>query len=368
MIRFMTLSGFLGAGKTTTLVAAARALEEQGHRVAVITNDQGTDLVDTRLVRSSLDAVAEVTGGCFCCRFEDLATVVERLLHDGDVDAVIAEAVGSCTDLQATVVRPLRKFYPDQFTLAPLTTVVDPFRLRAFARAAERGEPESDLSYLFSRQLLEAEVLAVNKVDLVDDRTREGLLADLRRRHPTATVVPYSAKTGAGLDELLATWRRPDHGGADVDLEIDYERYAAAEARLAWLNQEFLIEAGTGGFVPLDWGRRVLGGLAEAMRSAGAVVGHAKLTVDSDGGLTKLSITGTGDAPSVDDAVTVPVGAGTSTVNARIACEPEVLDRAVLDAVAQADAALGTRSQARAAHSFTPAYPRPVHRLRAADV
>lgn len=365
MIRFVTLSGFLGAGKTTTLIAAARALEERGSRVAVVTNDQGTELVDTRLVRSELDSVAEVTGGCFCCRFDDLVRVVEQLLLGGDIDAVITEAVGSCTDLQATVVRPLRRFYPDRFAVAPLTTVVDPFRLRAFARAAERREPESDLSYLFGRQLLEADVLAVNKVDLIGAREQQQLLATLREGHPEATVVPYSAKTGAGLSDLLAAWSGSPR--ADVDLDVDYDRYAAAEAQLAWLNQEFIVDSGAGGFSPVDWARTVLTRLAQTVRDAGAVVGHAKLSVDSDGGLTKLSVTGAEDAPTVDRAVSGPVRRARSTLNARIACEPAVLDRAVLAAVASADAVLGTRSRAAEANAFRPAYPRPVHRLGAAD-
>ncbi len=366
VIRFIALSGFLGAGKTTTLVAAAQALEQRGRRVAVVTNDQGTDLVDTRLVRSRLDEVAEVTGGCFCCRFEDLVKVVEELITGGDVDVVIAEAVGSCTDLQATVVRPLRKFYGDRFVVAPLATVVDPLRFRAFARAAERGEPESDLSYLFSRQLREADVLAVNKVDLVRPDMREAVVAQLRQVNPNATVVPYSAKTGDGVADLLAAWDQ--EASQASDLEIDYDRYAAAEAQLAWLNQEVTIDAATDGFSPSDWARVVLTHIAEAMRAAGAEVGHVKLTVESAGSLTKMSITGTGTTPSVDLEAREALRTARANINARVACEPAVLDAVVLDAVTAADSATGARSRVADADSFKPSYPRPVHRLAANEV
>ena len=87
-------------------------------------------------MRSKLDSVAEVTGGCFCCKFEDLVEAIVALTDSDGVDTVIAEAVGSCTDLQATVVRPLRRYYGDDMVVAPLTTVVDPLRHRAFERAA----------------------------------------------------------------------------------------------------------------------------------------------------------------------------------------------------------------------------------------
>lgn len=366
MIKFIALSGFLGAGKTTTLIAAARLLEEQGHRVAVVTNDQGTELVDTRLVRSSLDSVAEVTGGCFCCRFDDLMTVVDELLASGTADTVIAEAVGSCTDLQATVVRPLRKYHGDQFSVAPLATVIDPGRLRAFSRAAERGEPESDLSYLFGKQLAEADVIAINKIDTIDDDQLAALTDVLARQYPSATIIAYSARTGQGLPDLTRAWQR--EAGWNDDLLIDYDRYAAAEAQLAWLNRQFTLRAATdAGFIPAAWARAVLTRLVELVGDP-AGIGHAKLIVDTDDGMTKMSLTGTAE-PSVDAAVETAAQSGTAIVNARVACEPDIMDQALVDAVAHADRITGAESvQGAGAASFKPGYPTPLHRLAAAQM
>jgi G3E family GTPase len=184
MTRFVALSGFLGAGKTTTLIASAKLLERSDQRVAVVTNDQGTDLIDSTLARRNSKLAAEVTGGCFCCRFDDLMSVTRNLIESSAPDVVIAEAVGSCTDLQATVVRPLTEYYGEQFSVAPLTTVVDPLRLRAFRGTDGSGQPESDLSYLFGRQLAEAEVIAVNKIDLIGEAAAEAILAELVRQPP----------------------------------------------------------------------------------------------------------------------------------------------------------------------------------------
>ena len=367
MIKFIALSGFLGAGKTTTLIAAARMLEAQGRRVSVVTNDQGTELVDTKLARSSLDSVAEVTGGCFCCRFDDLMTVVNELLTGGTADTVIAEAVGSCTDLQATVVRPLRKYHGEQFSVAPLATIVDPHRLRAFARAAARGEPESDLSYLFGKQLAEADVIAVNKTDTISEADLAVLTGTLREQYPAATIIPYSALTGTGLEELVRAWQGEAAWGGDLD--VDYDRYAAAEAQLAWLNLRFeLRAAGSSGFSPAAWATAALGKLTEIIGDP-ASIGHAKIMVETEAGVTKLSATGAGAGPSADTAVETPATVGTAYINARVACEPAVLDQAVLDAVAHADATAGTTSEmSGGADSFKPGYPRPLHRLAAAQM
>src|SRR5215472_5506559 len=91
------VGGFLGAGKTTLLLEAAARLRAYGRRVAMITNDQGGELVDTRLAEAMGTAVQEVVGGCFCCRFSDLVTAVEALsVHDPEF--ILAEPVGSCID------------------------------------------------------------------------------------------------------------------------------------------------------------------------------------------------------------------------------------------------------------------------------
>jgi len=364
VITFVPLTGFLGAGKTTTMIAAATALQQRGRKVAVITNDQGAELVDTKLSRSALDAVAEVTGGCFCCRFEDMVDAVKTLVAADGVDTVIAEAVGSCTDLQATVVRPLRLHYGDAMIVTPLTAVLDPERHLDFERAAERGEPESDLSYLFHRQLAEADVIAANKLDTVRADQASEIVASLRSRHPNAVVVGYSAATGDGLDALLEVWSGPAANSA-VDLEIDYDRYAAAEAQLAWLNQELSLLASDGRFDPTLWAQDVLRHLSAWALATDTMVGHAKITAEvGAGNFAKLSLTAAGAAPVLDRAADAAPGAR-AVINARVACEPEALDRAIARAVSAADIAHAVASSAAAAASFKPGYPRPVHRVAA---
>ena len=67
--RYIMIGGFLGAGKTTAILQLAQKLHSQGTRVGLITNDQSFGLVDTALLNSQGLPVEEITGGCFCCRF-----------------------------------------------------------------------------------------------------------------------------------------------------------------------------------------------------------------------------------------------------------------------------------------------------------
>src|SRR6478672_6159525 len=129
------VGGFLGAGKTTALASASRELISRGLKVGIITNDQGEQLIDTQVMRALGLATEEITGGCFCCKFTDLVEQADRILDRGRPDIILAEAVGSCTDLSATVYQPLRKYYSARFTLGPLSILVEPSRVRALSGA-----------------------------------------------------------------------------------------------------------------------------------------------------------------------------------------------------------------------------------------
>src|SRR5581483_4398312 len=102
-VRFVMLGGFLGAGKTTAMARLARHYVEQGLEVGLVTNDQALGLVDTQNLRAQGFDVGEVAGACFCCKFNDLVATAGQLSEDERPDVIIAEPVGSCTDLAATV-------------------------------------------------------------------------------------------------------------------------------------------------------------------------------------------------------------------------------------------------------------------------
>ena len=116
--RYVMVGGFLGAGKTTAVERLARILTDRGLRVGLITNDQSSGLVDSLVLRGQGFQVEEIAGGCFCCRFHTLEEAVQNLTAATRPDVFLAEPVGSCTDLVATVGYPLRRIYGDRFSVA----------------------------------------------------------------------------------------------------------------------------------------------------------------------------------------------------------------------------------------------------------
>jgi Ni2+-binding GTPase involved in maturation of urease and hydrogenase len=357
-VLFAAVSGFLGAGKTTLVAAGARVLQARGLRVAVVANDQGSDLVDSAIFRAQGLAAGEVAGGCFCCRFDELVSEADCLLDAHQPDVLLAEAVGSCTDILATVYRPLRRFHPDRFALAPLSVLVEADRLRQM----ERGFPD-DVAYVFGRQLAEAELVVLTKVDLTPG---PGLGAARERLGVEARVplLATSAVTGEGVsdwvDHLLA-------GGASlgVELDVDYAAYARGEALLGWLNAAFSFKLGKG------VGLRALGDalgarIAAGVRGLGSPLAHAKVLVASSQGAARLSLVSADGEWQWSGDPDLPAEAALSAiVNVRMVCDPDALARLVRDAAAETALSLSVSVAEDRLESFAPKPPVPRHRLRA---
>src|SRR4051794_31573177 len=152
-VRFVMVGGFLGAGKTTTLVRLARMLIARGKRVGIVTNDQAHDLVDTNTFRGQGFAVEEVPGACFCCGFDDLVPRAASLEASERPDVILAEPVGSCTDLVATVIQPLKDLYAGRFEVAPYAVLFKPSHGIRILRNQAAGGVTPDAAYILQKQL-----------------------------------------------------------------------------------------------------------------------------------------------------------------------------------------------------------------------
>lgn len=352
--RLVITGGFLGAGKTTLLLNAAQRLVARGYRVGLITNDQGEDLVDTALGKQAAIPVTEVAGGCFCCRFPDLLAGLQRLHEVAAPDIVLAEPVGSCTDLVATVLRPLIQFHGDQFQLAPLTVLLDGTRdLTAFP---------PDVHYLYQQQLAEAEILLLSKVDLLSPGQQAAHLERLQENKVGARFLPISAQSGEGIDTWLdiilgQTSRNP------AALVIDYERYADAEAALGWLNVKGLVRTDTP-FSSQAWAAALLTTLTRAFAAQQAPIAHIKTLVTTPDAQFKASITQV-NTPVIWDlqSDTTATAQLDFLLNVRVNAAPALLEQVVLQTVEAIKPDPGSRYYFEHFECFSPLPPKPSHRI-----
>lgn len=340
------VGGFLGAGKTTLILAAARVLEAQGRHAAAILNDQGADLVDTHLARASgLDA-DEVTGGCFCCRFSDLVGALDRVLRHRPA-VIFAEAVGSCTDLAATTLRPLLRDHGAAYRLAPLSVLVDP--ARAGALLAPEADP--DLAFLFRNQVDEADLVCFTKSDI------ETEAPDL----PGARVRYLSAKTGQGVAEWLDEICSGELSAGAKNLKIDYGRYAEAEAALAWMNCRVRLTLRTA-LSPAVIVGPFLDRLCARLAAAGIGIAHLKTLDECPTGYIKAAVCTEGEEPQVEGTLDAsPSATHELLLNLRAPANPEELKTLVERELAN----LPGRLEILLLQCFRPGPPRPEVRVAA---
>ena len=338
------MGGFLGAGKTTLLLAAGARLRVAGKRVGIILNDQGGELVDTQLAESAGFPTREITGGCFCCRFSDFVRTAGSFQSDAP-NFLLAEPVGSCADLVATILQPIRRYYGDQFHLAPLTILVDP------GRTEQLLSPEADplAAYLFTKQIAEADLVRFSKADLHPNLPQI----------PGIDARPLSAQTGLGiaewLDEVLSWEGAP---GTRL-LDIDYSRYAEAEASLGWLNWRGELRLDRP-LTPAAVAGPLILALDKQLTGEAIPIAHLKIFARAANGHVKASICRNGEHPAVAGTLDAPPASGcTITINLRASGDPEALT-AIAD---QACHQLPGRFRVDHAQAFRPSPPVPEHRL-----
>ena len=360
--RYVMVGGFLGAGKTTALLRLAEKLRAAGQKVGLITNDQSVGLVDTALLAAHDLPVEEITGGCFCCKFTSLTAAAEKLSAADRPDVFLAEPVGSCTDLTATVSYPLRRMYGDNFSVAPYTVLVDPVRAERVLGLAEGKAFSPKVVYIYRKQLEEAEVIGVNKVDLLDPARLARLTAELQKQFPRAKVVPLSARTGTNLDAWADLLAAADLGHAPT-VEVDYDTYAEGEALLGWVNLSADVSADT----PFDGNaflELLAAGLHAKLGTAGAEVAHLKMTLSPSEGndLAVVNLVRTDATPEFSHTLQDTLSAGELLINLRAEADPGALAGAAEAALKDAAGAAGIAVAVRHREAFRPGRPVPTHR------
>ncbi len=228
------LSGFLGSGKTTLLEHILR--NREGKKVAVIVNDMSEVNIDAALVRSGDAALShaeekmvEMSNGCICCTLrEDLLLEVGKLAREGRFDHLLIESTGVSEPMPVAETFTFRDeeglSLGDLAEIDTMVTVVDaPNFLDDYGSAGDlrdRGEAmgegdERKIVDLLVDQVEFANVILINKTDLIDEGQRRRVHAIVHALNPKARIhetvesqVPLDAVMGTGLfrmDEAEAT-------------------------------------------------------------------------------------------------------------------------------------------------------------------
>ena len=322
--KLILVGGFLGAGKTTLLWEAARRIMNKGKRVGLITNDQAPNLVDTAILLHNKIKVAEVSGSCFCCNFSGLVSAMKQVGNDANADVIIAEPVGSCTDLSATIIQPLKENMKHELQLSPLSVMADPSLLSAIMNGRTGGLHPS-AAYILKKQLEESDIILISKTDLVPPDELNLLKEKAKLSFPGADIMTVSSITGEGIDEWLAEVHRRTDAGKHL-AKVDYDIYAEGEAVLGWLNCNIELSG-----EQTDWdafARKLLQDLSQQFDKLVAPVAHVKIILENGSNFLMGNLTG------YLNTLNFRGSAGKSnqarlTLNARVEIGPEALEQIV---------------------------------------
>ena len=186
------LTGFLGAGKTTLL---NRILTEQHRRkYAVIVNEFGEQGIDNDLVVDADEEVFEMNNGCICCTVRgDLIRILSGLMKRADkLDAIIVETTGLADPAPVAQTFFVDQDVADRTKLDAIVTVADAVHLSS--QLTEHHEAEEQIAF--------ADVILLNKVDLVDESGLDRVKDRIKKINPFAKII-NTTRCSAPLDEVV---------------------------------------------------------------------------------------------------------------------------------------------------------------------
>ncbi len=283
------INGFLGSGKTTAIIAAAKEMIQAGKKVGIVTNDKGQFQVDTAFFQSNNIATRQVTGGCFRCSFSEFEDKISQLQESTFPDVIFAESVGSCVDLVNTIFSPLQQ--NDKLNLDKMTfsVFVD---IRLFQRWVHNITlPFSErIIYLFRKQIEEGEFLILNKSDLLSRDEQKDVLSIAARKFPEKEIFLQNSLDQSGVQPWLNGLIHQQPVKAQPGFLVDYPMYKGGEKEMAWFDQKFVINSLTPeAFKPALI--KLITLLLASLQKEEVFIGHIKLFLSSAEGGTKISFT-----------------------------------------------------------------------------
>lgn len=333
-IRFMVVSGFLGAGKTTTMIALGEYMDKAYGKIGIIANDLGANLVDTNLTQTSGCTVEEIASGCICYQMDNTIDKIRRLKDRDGCVFVMSDIPGCGVGALDHTYHRLADDCADWITLSPFMVVVDPERLRMLLpEKADINLPE-ELVYLMKLQLEEADLVVLNKIDLLSQDEIDRDVDFLKKACPDVPVLAISAKEQTGIPELAAFITTHESALKNFSVRDD-EKFAEAETKLTWYNRRMFFKTLNGGKIDCnavvdDIIEGIRMGLIEKKRN----VPHLKTFATAGAGdFNKCSLIGIDYDIEHAQLFIRDHKKMSMIVNARAVCESRPLARLVDDAI-----------------------------------
>lgn len=331
--KLMLFSGFLGSGKTTTMVATAKYLKEKGLKVALITNDLGENLVDTQYANKNQVLVSEISNGCLCHDVPHFFQLMNEISEKESPDIIFAEPVGSCVDLVASVYSELHAHHAQEVSLLPFTCVIDPFRYASIYLNKNENTFNEEATYMYKKQLEDGDILLLNKCDLLSDIEKDMILNSLKKEFPYAQIVPISAIEGDNFGEWTNEFLH-DQKPSLRKLDINWDYICSGDEHMGWYNNILALKSSS----VCDFNKvtqYLISQIQKGFLKQNAEIAHLKIMCYTDKEFLKIALTSSHQEPFLSNCLTAPVSDVLCNINIRAILPPEQISAIIHDAVSK---------------------------------
>lgn len=335
--KYMVVSGFLGAGKTTAMIALSRDIKRRGlGSPAVLANDLGAgNIVDAEFCAAAGVMTLPISGGCICYQHDNLVGKMRQLERAG-ADVIFSDIPGCGIGAMDHVYLSLDE--EDEFELMPFMCIVDPERMRmVMPEQAGLNLPE-EMRFLLDAQMAEADLIVLNKIDTVSEEDVNEIVSFIKSIYPKTPVMTMSAMKGYGVSDV-ADYLLSNRSDA-VHREIGYgsEEFIAAEEKMSWFNTRVYLQHREE--EDIDFNQvitDIFEGIRDGLKRNNSNVPHLKMfAADSDEELTdffKASMIGVDYDIVYDKKLDRQYTTLSLIINARCAADPVMMTEIVDDAV-----------------------------------
>ena len=329
MRKFAVFSGFLGSGKTTTMMALTRYFTAHHAKAAMISNDlgEGVTLADDRLARLSGVTASQITDECICfCH--DVLTKRLNSYYDNGCALVVSDIPGFGVGALEHVYHGLSKEYPDQFKLGPFTVLIEPRNVELL-----RNGQGGDMAYILRAQLMEADLIVLNKCDLLEAAELEADRSWLAEHYPQAKVIAISAVTGQGLEELSLAMMQGEASLRHPAIDYEDEDLQNAMDQLTECFLEYVVQVCCNEFDGTEYLSDIAHMVQAELKTGGYEIPHMKLLAwEAEGDYGKVDLLGVDRPVEITHRFLNPCTDIAVVLNANAACPAAVLDEIILGA------------------------------------